>query len=515
MSLWTPALLGLLLLAGPIAWAYLRRAQPRQVPVGSLVLLRALAGVPARRRRLDRLLSLLLVLAALLLLTVGVAFQPAPPARPVVVVVDHSASMGATGPAGASRLDASRAALDDWLRDWSEAPVTVLATPPLRTLVAETRDHGAVREALEALAPAGAQQDPSPALRAWCGGDRPPTVLLLSDGLTLDPTLGCPVERPDLGEAEANAGIVALTARPVDGLGLVEVQAELRGAPDGLTLSVDGGAPGAVPASPSTIAWLDLPAGGALTLALPADAMPQDDVARVTIPGGAAVEAVLVTDQPEGFAALALRAHPRVDLTVVAPGAPAPAADLLVLEGLPARPLPVARRTLALGIDPADLGLSAGPRVRRPALSADRPVDPLLRWTRMDDLFIERSWTLRLPPGASPLLNAEEGVLALRAPRPDGAALVAFGFSLTESDLAMRAAWANLVANLVAEASEGAEVLPGAGLLSALESEATLPAGDGLAGRPLALLFRLAGLLAFGLLGAETLLEARRRRRHG
>ena len=499
----------LLLGAAPIIWAYLRRAPPKRLLASSLLLLRAATAAPSRRRRLDRLLSLVLVLTALVAVSLGLALEPAPATRPVLVVLDTSASMGATQGSG-TRLDAARAALDRWLDHWPHAPVTLVQTPPLRTLLADVADPAAVRRIAGSMSPAGEHLDPTPLLRGLCAGDAPPALLLLSDQLTLPPDLGCEVHRPDLGMPPENGGLTDLVARSADGLGLTEVQVARVGEGP-LTVTIDDGPPRPVSA-PGGLVWVSLPQGGRLSFAGPPDAQSADDRASVTIPGPGAVRATVVTDDPQGYVALVLAAHPRVALTVVGPDAPLTDTDLLVLEAVPTGPLPAARRTLALGVDPTAVGLQSGLQRAEPAVSAQAEV-PLLRWVDLSDLHLTRSAVLPVPQGGVALLSSDEGALMVTAPRDDGAAVVLTGFTLQDTDLALRAAWVNLMANLVEAAGSVPEGVRGQGLLSAVESGPAV-AGAGLPTRPLQAAFGLAGLLAFLLLIAETAAAWRRRRPH-
>jgi len=504
-----PMALLLLLGAVPIVWAYLRRAPPQRVLASSLLLLRAAAAAPSRRRRLDRMLSLLLVLGTLLAVSLGLALEPAPATRPVVVVLDTSASMGAAaGPGQGTRLDAARDALDGWLDHWPDAPVTLLQTPPLRTLLVDVADPTAVQRLAASMVPAGEHADPTPLLRGLCAGDAPPAVLLLSDQLALPDDLACPVHRPDLGAPPANGGVTDLVARSADGLGLTELQVETAG-PGPLTVAIDGG-PARPVAAPGGLLWLSLPQGGRVTVSGPPDPHAADDAATLTLSSPGAVRATVVTDDPRGYASLALGAHPRVALTVQGPDAPLSDTDLLVLEVAPSGSLPAARRTLALGIDPAVVGAERGPPRAEPTVSAQAD-HPLLRWVELSDLHITRSAVLPVPAGGVALLSSDEGALVVTAPRAGGAALVLTGFSLRDTDLALRAAWVNLIANLVEAAGAAPEVVRGQGLLSTAES-APAVAGAGLPTRPLQAAFGLAGLLAFLLLTAETAAAWRRRR---
>ena len=149
MTLAFPGFLGLLAVGVAVAWAYLRRAPPRTVRTSSLLLLRRAASVPSRKRTVADLWSLLLLLLALVAAVLGTAVTPAPP-RPMVVVLDHSASMGGRTASGDTALEAARNVLDTVLEEHPDAPLTLVTTPPLAMPVQGRIDALAVRSAAAA-----------------------------------------------------------------------------------------------------------------------------------------------------------------------------------------------------------------------------------------------------------------------------------------------------------------------------------------------------------------------------
>jgi hypothetical protein len=103
--------------------------------------------------------------------------------------------------------------------------------------------------------------------------------------------------------------------------------------------------------------------------------------------------------------------------------------------------------------------------------------------------------------------------VAVRLAREEGDVL-AFGFGLRDTDLGLRAAWVNLVANLVDEAAPLPEVLPAQGLLDAAESAPPLVVEKPLPEVPLAALsWVLLGLALFALLAEAVAAAARRGQR--
>jgi len=504
VSLVHPALLLLALLAVPLVVAFLRRPPPVRRTVSSLLLVRALASAPARRRRppLRELLALALMLVALLLCVAGLATRPDPPPRGLLVVLDTSAS-------AERRRGADLRALDAALRERPAAKVSLVASAPPQVLITDSTNPTAVRQAAESQPTAGVDGDLLPLLRVACVGSRPPTLLALTDALPLPllQSAGCPVEAPALPALDENRGITALSARRIDGLGLVEVHLATS-APETVTFQADGADVGQAAVDGEALVRLDLPDAAALTARLPVDAWAADDSASVTLPAVPTVRTLLLTERPQGFAAAALGAHPGVALTVAAPAdAPAGPWDLVVQEADVAE-LPAAPRVLVLGADPQAAGVRRGVRVRRPAVEQAAEQDPLLQYVDLEQLYIGQGWTLRPPEDATVLVEGRRGPLALRTPTVSGEALV-LGFPLDDTDLVLRAAFVNLVANAV----EWARPAPtagqrGDGVLSPTESaaaptEASTADRDG---RP-PLTASLAALLALVLLSAEWVLQ--------
>ena len=512
MTLASPGFLALLVAGGAVAWAYLRRAPPRRARTSSLLLLRRAAALPNRKRRVEDLWSLVLLLLALLA-AVGAASLSAAPPRPLVVVLDHSASMGGRTLAGDTALQAARSELDRLLEEHPDAPVTLVTTPPLAVPVQARRDAPAVREAAARVVPGGRFADPSALVADACAHQDDARVVVLSNSWAAPEDLGCDALQPGLVQPAGNQGIVALAGRVVDALGLVElhVQSSETEALD-LAVSVDGAAPQAVTVEGEQVFWLSLPQGGTVQLSAPDDGNLLDNRARVEVPGSAEVRATVVTDAPDGYAALALGAHPRVSLQVVGPEDPVPESDLVVMEVAHRAGIPAARRVLLLGVSLSEVGLPPAGTVRRPVLTGGPP-DPALRWSRLDDLFVERTAVLPLPEGASALLTTEAGAVAVRLAQ-EGGEVVAFGFGLRDSDLGLRAAWVNLVANLVDEAAPLPAILPAEGLLDAAESAPPVVVERPVPAVPLAAVsWGLLGVAGVALLAEALAAAARRRQR--
>lgn len=490
MSLAHPIALCLVALAVPVVLAYLRRAPPPERPVPSLLLLRRVARTPRpRRRRLEHLLSLALILAALALGAAGLALRPSGAPDVAWALVDDSASMSATAGQG-TRLDRARAELHAWLRAHPDTRVGLVASAPVRVLLAPTLDHAAVRSGAAALRPERGAGDPDPLLRSLCAVDEPPQVLALSDAWTGE-GLGCAVWRPPLGEQVDGRGLVEVAARRVDALGLVEARVRSTGVPSRGAVPaqvLQGGVVlaeamlGAEPAlvrfqAPLDASWVEV--------ALPPDAMPADDRVRIELPPAEAVRAALLTDRPSGYLATALRAHGGVDLLVLAPDdAPPEAVDLLLVEAEPRAGLPRARVRAALGVDPRALGMRTSGRRAEPAVAHVEP-HPTLRGVDLQGLHVARSWALLPAPGDAALVSGPAGVLAAEL-SGDGGPWWVLGFGTEDSDLPLRVAFVEIVANLVQAAAGSGAPVRAVGVLSEVESRAALvPATPSAPGWPL------------------------------
>jgi hypothetical protein len=469
-----PLALGLGALLGPLVVAYLVQSRLRRRPVPSLLILRVVAGVEASRRHLRRpthLLSLLLAALALGAMALDAAGPRAAAAGPttLVVLLDTSSSMAARDDRGL-RFERALDELGRLVRALGpeDRVALVAAGPEARLVVGLTRDRErALREA-HALVPAGSNAGLGEALRVGAGFCREPGahLVFITDGAAPPPPVNgaCALEVDAVGAPAANAGITTFAARAVDGPNLTEVllgvEASGGGARKGLvTLTVDGAPVDAVPfalepgRAADRLLRLSLPPGEVLAARLTvdgADALAHDDLAAAPLPRAGRTRTLLVTARPQGYLASALALAPRADLTVVAPSAALPAGpfDLAVLEALPRGALPEASHVAALGVDPRRFGVRPRALLKSPEVIRWAFGHPLMRFVELDKLNLASARLLEAPPGAEPLLEAPEGPLAvLITDGPRRTAVV--GFAVDDSDLPLRVAFANLVANLV------------------------------------------------------------------
>ena len=172
MPLTTPlALLGLLFVPAVVAMYLLKLRREERVVPSTLLWQRLVADVEANapwqrlRRSLLFLLQLLLVLILVLLAARPFIERPAGLARDIVLVVDTSASMGATD-LSPNRLSAAKDAALNALRDLpAGGKVSVVeAGRTARIVAAGSSDLGRVRLAIESIKPTTAAGDLSDAL---------------------------------------------------------------------------------------------------------------------------------------------------------------------------------------------------------------------------------------------------------------------------------------------------------------------------------------------------------------
>ena len=457
MRLVRPEALGLLLIAAPLLWAWLRRPPVPTRVVSSLLLLRALPGAGRQRRRLVDILGFLLLLGALFAGIVGLAFETGPEPRPWVAVVDEGAGMAARTDDGRTRATRALDALEAELAARPSAPVTLVGTAPPRVLAWEETAADRVIAALSASgARAEAHRDPAALLEPLCVDGRD----LRWFGDDPAPEVGCAAARVDIGAVD-NGGLVSVTARQVDRLGTVQVQAATVGSDrvEARTAALD-----AVPFEGGR-ALLSLPGGGEFEVSVPGgDGFPGDDRVRLDLPTPSLLRVGVLTDRPDGFVATALRSHPGLDLRVQGPDAPFDGRlDLLFVEALPVGAWPDVPRVVLLGLDAPELGVPEGRPIRPGSIERIRPDDPLLRHMHLEGLRVPRARARAVPSGGRVVLEAGGVPLLVEGPF-DGGRVVALGFDPAASDLPLRVDFVHLMANLV----EWADPAPGATVVAGL-----------------------------------------------
>ena len=229
MPFTTPlALLGLLFIPAVVAMYLLKLRRDETIVPSTMLWSRLMADVEANapwqklRRSLLLLLQLLLVAILAFLAARPFLERPAGLARDVVVVLDTSASMGATD-VGPNRLEAAKAATVAALRDLpTGGKVSLIAADRrARIVVNETSDLGRVRQALDGIDVSSGRGDLGDALElagklAARSGDA--QILVATDGALASPVSGtasvpAKVTVLPVGRERKNQAIVALAVR--------------------------------------------------------------------------------------------------------------------------------------------------------------------------------------------------------------------------------------------------------------------------------------------------------------
>jgi len=220
------ALLGLLFVPVVIAMYLLKLRRDEAVVPSTLLWTRLVADVEANapwqklKRSLLLLLQLLLVIILALLAARPFLERPAGLARDIVLVMDTSASMGATDVVP-DRLTAAKLAAIDALRDLpTGGKVSVIAAGrSARIVVNESTDLSRVRQAIEGIAVTQSTGDLGDALElasklAARSGDA--QVLVATDAALatdLSGRVAAPVKVLPVGRDRKNQAIIALAVR--------------------------------------------------------------------------------------------------------------------------------------------------------------------------------------------------------------------------------------------------------------------------------------------------------------
>jgi Ca-activated chloride channel homolog len=485
-----PAGLALSALAVPLVALYFLRLRRRKVVVSSLLPWHALLRdekLATPFHRLRRNLLLLIQLLVLLLLVLAFA-RPAVDTeaagyRSVVLVVDASASMGATDVAP-NRLGAAVALATDLVDALGPADevMVVRAGPSTAVALPFTRDHAAAARALASLAPTEAEAtlEEGVSLALSLARSRPDVqVVVLSDGGprplgTVDGS-GASVRFERVGRSDRNAGIVALDLRrsPVSELdqqlfvtvrafgaepmdGTVEVYLEQRLV--GLrNARLD-------PDAPVSMVF-DLPPDGQGDLEVRLDAaddlLAADDRAVAVLRPLGARRVLVVGGDP--LLEKILANDPRVEATRIAPSAVTPEllgeADAILLSGAVPDGLDGFHYAV---LGPFDGGpVRFGEDVQAPRITGWQRTHPALRFTRWDDLTVARARAVVERGGLAPIVDGEHGPMVLAGQR-NGGRVAQLAFDPFQSDLPLRVAWPILVMNLVGWLTEDAGFAAGA-----------------------------------------------------
>lgn len=485
MGLLAPLGLGLLALLAPIIAMYLLKRRREEVVVSSTFLWERVvqdmeANAPWQRLRRNLLLLLQVLFILLLVLAAARPFLRTAGAatRSLIVILDSSASMGATdGQGGGTRLEAARREI---LRLAESLPpdgrlTLIRAGGGAEVLVAGSRDRVAIEQAMAAISPTASDSDLSAALNlAGAVAARQPgsEIVLLSDGAVTSPTrvpVDGTVRYVPLGESGNNQAISALTLRPqgqgyslfiqVTNYAQEPVTRRLVINADGrpfvafdLTLQPGERVERVVDDLPGTTGQIHARLDGEDLLAL-------DDEAWAVPPVGGTRSVRLVTPG-NIFLRAGLSLLPEVALTTVAPGSPVTDTQstptLTVLDRTITDSValaPEASGALLFVAPPApvaSLGISVTGTISQPVPVPASADDPLLRYVDLSGVAIAQAQHVPLPSWARPVIvDGNSGAPLLWVGETGGRQVAMVAFDLHASDLVLRVAFPLLLANLV------------------------------------------------------------------
>lgn len=475
MTFLFPAGFLLSVLSLPIVAMYFLRIRRRKVAVPSLLLWHALQKSERLASPFDRFrkhlllfLQLLLLLLLVLALTRPSIQTEASTYRSVVLVVDTSASMGATDGTPtrlAEAIGKAEAALADL--GPSDEVLLIEAGPQTGVRVPFTRDEGVVGSALAELVASEAEGSllEGVQLGLSLARSRPKVeVIVLSDGGSEDLGELAPsnaeITYVRVGSQDDNAGILALDLRrspandldrqlfltvqnfgdkPVDATVELYLDTELLGlrnetlqpdVPVSMVFEVAGERSGVLRAE----------------LTAPGDLLAADNQA-VAVLGRAATREILLVGG-DALTTRVLQADPRVTLKVVrqATAESLASADAVLfgseapggLDGLNYAVLSSKYGGPAELGDPVDL----------PRILGWQRTHPTLRFVNLANVTVARAASVGNTGGLVPIVDSDSGPLILAGER-NGGRVVQLAFDPFESDLPMRVAWPVFILNTV------------------------------------------------------------------
>ncbi len=510
------ALLGLAFVPLVVAFYMLKLRRDEAVVPSTLLWQRLMADVEANapwqrlRRSLLLLLQLLLVIILAVLAARPFLERPAGLAGDLVVVIDTSASMGATDVAP-NRLEAAKTAVLDALHDLPGGGRVSLidAAGSARVAVNGTTDLGRVRQAIAALTVSNAEGDLGDGLRlasALAARASDAEVLVATDAALSsapDARVDAPVRVLPVGRDAKNQAVVAVAVRTAPSavtrsvfvsVANLDVEAakrrlELYG--DGILLeardifldpqsradvSIDD-IPHDVGVVEVRLTAGEVPAGASAVTA--PDHLAADDRAWAIVPPDRLHRVLLVSDG-DPYLQTALSYLPSSELYAVAPSDYGPSTnpelfDLIVFEGqLPAE-LP---KTAILAIAPTATGPLGEVKgtLKEPGIGSPDPDEPLLRYIDLSTVHIAEASRLTLPDWARMVVPGPAGAPLLYAGRRAGLPTAVLAFEPRHSDLPLQVAFPLLISNLAGELLGGSEV-PDAAVAPGAPVTLPLPTG--------------------------------------
>jgi hypothetical protein len=471
-----------LAIAGPLIVAmYLLKLRRQDQRVSSTFLWRRTvrdveANAPWQRLRFNWLLVLQLLLLLLLALalarpffvTTGIA------GRNLILIIDRSASMGASE-ANTTRLEAAKRqalVLIDQLPDGGRATV-IAAGGAMEVPAASSTDRRQLRDAITSVAlrtGGGSDLSQALALAAALASREPDSeVAIISDGnvrVPADLTMPATVRYFAIGSTDANLAVsaTALQASPTGQTFFAQVTNYGRATANRrLDLYLDGqlanaydlelGGAGSPTADRSIV--LDVPASVQVAEARLAaspqdDALPQDDRAWAVSTTGDAARVRLLTPGNR-FLEAALGLLPGVSVDVL------PASTTTFTQTAAEVPVTILDGVIPATLPPGNLLFIAPPRstelfsvtgeIEFPLARPAPGDEPLLRNVSVADVNIFKA--TRIVPGAwaRVVIDSDGGPLLVAGER-DGRRVAVLTFALQQSDLPLTVAFPLLVSNL-------------------------------------------------------------------
>ena len=487
MSFLSPlALLGLLFVPVVLAMYLLKLRRDERVVPSTLLWQRLLtdveANAPWQRLRRSLLLLLQLLLVALLAFLAARPFleRPAGLAGDVVVVIDTSASMGASD-IPPDRLTEAKAQVLAKLHDLpANGTVSVIAAGrTARVVVNGTTDLGRVRAALEGITVSPSTGDLGDALNlanalAARVGDA--EILVATDAaLAIKPTarVDHKVSVIQVGREGRNQAIVALAVRPapsgvtrsvfvsIANLDVEAAQRQLQLYADDILIDVKD-LTALEPQTRTEVIVDDVPRSASVIevrLVDPkgeagGDSLALDDRAWAVLPPDR-LRRILLVGEGDPYLETALSFLPSTELYGVTPDKYGPAThpelfDLIIFEGFLPPELPKAA-VLAIG-PPAtsDLGEVIG-TLTDPGIATLPTDDPILKHVDLSSVHIGKAAKLALPGWARAVIPGPAGAPLLYVGEHDGRRAGVLAFLPRNSDLPLQVAFPLLLSNLAGE----------------------------------------------------------------
>ena len=436
--------------------------------------------------KLKRLLSLLLQLALLALLVLALGDPRAAATlikgRNVVVLVDASASMQATD-GSPNRLASAKDEVKRLIRGMGGADRMLIAQmdaaiTPMGPMSGDTSE---LERAVDSIKATDARADFPRALRFATDtlkNVENSEIVLVSDGNLGEPTDSAgPVHLGDVklsympvGKAKENVAITQFSVRryPLD-KSRYEVMLEAKNT-------------GADPADVELSLWGDgtlvdltklklkpgerLPrfypnlSGASRTLEAKLamigdskDILPADDHAYALLPERRRAK-VLIVSQGNTYLEAALLLDEYLEVTSATPleyatkhAANAKSFDVIIFDEATPAEMP---RTNALYLDPRGPGspFKVENEIIQPGFDKIDRKHPIVRFTALDQVNIARGHKLKVEPGDKIIGASDDGPILVAGNR-NGAKMVAMGFDVRDSDLALRVAWPVLLLNII------------------------------------------------------------------